>query len=77
MDVYAFSLIMWEACRRTEDKNLNIIALPYEIPYHEYVPREPLSGLFKKNFFLYVGVRFQNQVDFKSAGQFEICRQMI
>lgn len=41
MDIYAFALVIWEICRRIESLGDGIHAQPYEVPYQEYVPREP------------------------------------
>lgn len=44
MDVYAFALVMWEIARRVklpDTPGLDTMAKPYEVPYYEYVPREP------------------------------------
>jgi hypothetical protein len=41
MDIYAFALVIWEICRRTEAPAEGLQAQPYEIPYQEFVPREP------------------------------------
>jgi len=39
MDIYAFALVMWEVARRVELPEEPAPA--YELPYCEYVPREP------------------------------------
>lgn len=41
MDIYAFALVIWEICRRAESTTDNLNALPYEVPYYEFVVREP------------------------------------
>ncbi|KAI1724991.1 protein tyrosine kinase domain-containing protein [Ditylenchus destructor] len=44
MDVYAFALVMWEIARRVklpDVPGLDTMPKPYEVPYYEYVPREP------------------------------------
>ena len=41
MDIYAFALVIWETLRRVDFPAGGLQALPYEIPYQEYVPREP------------------------------------
>ena len=44
MDIYAFALVIWEICRRADAPGEGIHALPYEIPYQEFVPREPMPA---------------------------------
>lgn len=41
MDIYAYALVIWEIARRMEHSLISMGAFPYEVPYFEFVPREP------------------------------------
>lgn len=43
MDIYAFALVMWEISRRVRFTTNcgQINSQPYQVPYYEYVAREP------------------------------------
>uniref|UniRef100_A0A183BVB6 receptor protein serine/threonine kinase n=1 Tax=Globodera pallida TaxID=36090 RepID=A0A183BVB6_GLOPA len=41
MDIYALALVIWEICRRMSVPTDSVPSFPYEVPYWEYVHREP------------------------------------
>jgi serine/threonine protein kinase len=48
MDIYAFALVIWEIARRMEFSLVSMGALAYELPYYEYVPREPTTDEMRR-----------------------------
>ncbi|KAH7730971.1 DAF-1 protein [Aphelenchoides avenae] len=43
MDIYAYALVIWEIARRMEYSLVSMGAQSYEVPYFEFVPREPTT----------------------------------
>uniref|UniRef100_A0A914GV96 receptor protein serine/threonine kinase n=1 Tax=Globodera rostochiensis TaxID=31243 RepID=A0A914GV96_GLORO len=41
MDIYALALVIWEICRRMSVPTDSVPSFPYQVPYWEYVHREP------------------------------------